>query len=126
MSLYPKTGVEKLVIATGSTPRTPMWLKGTELENVFTVPKSKSYVDGMLGCLQDSQRVVVIGAGFIGVELADQLNKMKKDVVLVEILPHVLGLAFDEPIAKEAEALLLEHGISLKTGTGTGMKDPSF
>jgi NADPH-dependent 2,4-dienoyl-CoA reductase/sulfur reductase-like enzyme len=109
---------EKLVIATGSTPRVPKWLKGAELGNVFTVPKAKAYLDAMLTCVKNSARIVVVGAGFIGVELADQLARMGKEVTLVELLPHVLGLAFDEPIAIEAEVLLSEAGVSIKTGTG--------
>ncbi len=36
---------EKLVFATGSTPKIPKWLPGTELDNVFTVPKDKDYLD---------------------------------------------------------------------------------
>jgi NADPH-dependent 2,4-dienoyl-CoA reductase/sulfur reductase-like enzyme len=109
---------EKLVFATGSTPRVPKWLKGAELKQVFTVPKAKTYLDEMLTCLKGSQRIVVVGAGFIGVELADQLGRLGKDVTLVELLPHVLGLAFDEPIAVEAARLLTTAGVSIKTGTG--------
>lgn len=109
---------EKLVLATGSSPRVPKWLRGADLKKVFTVPKAKTYLDEMLNCVKENQRIVVVGAGFIGVELADQLARMGKDVTLVELLPHVLGLAFDEPIATEAEGLLSEAGVSIKTGTG--------
>ena len=58
---------EKLVIATGSLPVVPRWLKGTALENVFTVRKDKEYIDKVLAKLADCEKVVTIGGGFIGV-----------------------------------------------------------
>ncbi len=74
---------EKLVIATGSTPFVPSSIKGTELENVFTVPKNKVYLDMFFEKIKNCQTVAVVGAGFIGVELSDELNKRGMDVTLV-------------------------------------------
>ena len=109
---------DKLIMATGSTPKVPGWLKGATLPGVFTVPKNKDYLDAMLGSLRKGATVAVIGAGFIGVELAEQLRAMPMNVYLVEVLPHVLGLAFDEEIAVEAEAILTNLGVQLRTGVG--------
>lgn len=111
-------GYEKLIIASGSIPNSPGWLKGADLENVFTVPKDKVYLDSTQLTMNGLKKVVIIGGGFIGVELSDELNKAGKDVTLVEILPHVLGLAFDEEIAIEAEGILKERGVKLITGNG--------
>lgn len=107
---------DKLVLGTGSIPNIPAWLGGTDLENVFTVPKDKVYLDEMQKKLKDCKKVVTIGAGFIGVEISDELNKLGKEVTLVEKLPHVLGLAFDEDISSTAETLLKTRGINLLTG----------
>jgi len=107
---------EKLVIATGSTPFVPGSLKGADLENVFTVPKVKSYLDEMQVKLSDLKNIVVIGAGFIGVELSDELNKLGKNVTLIELLPNILGAAFDKDIAVEAEETLKERGVNIITG----------
>lgn len=114
------TGIrfEKLVLATGSVPKTPTWLKGAELENVFTIPKDKIYLDEMESKLERCKKVVTIGGGFIGVELSDELIKKDKDVTLVEILPHILGLAFDEELAVRAEEILKSNGVKIKTGSG--------
>jgi len=111
-----RIGYEKLVLGTGSLPKKPKWLKGIDLENVFTVPKNKVYLDEMQKKLSGAKKIVTIGAGFIGVEISDELNKAGKDVTLIEKLPHVLGLAFDEDISLQVEELLKERGVKLMTG----------
>ena len=111
-------GFEKLVLATGSTPVVPRWLKGTELKNVFTIPKNKEYIDKILEKLKDCKKVVTIGGGFIGVEMSDEINKTGKDVTIVEILPHILALVFDEEIAVNAEEIIKARGVKIKTGAG--------
>jgi len=111
-----KIKYEKLVLGTGSTPKKPAWLKGRDLENVFTVPKDKAYLDEMQKKLEGVKKVVAIGAGFIGVEISDELNKAGKEVTLIEKLPHILGLAFDEDISSRAEKLLKERGVKVMTG----------
>lgn len=109
---------DKLIIATGSHPLVPEWLKGKDKENVFTVPKAKDYLDAIQTKLNSCNKVVVVGAGFIGIEISDELNKIGKKVTLVEILPKVLGAAFDGEFAAEAESCLKNRGIELKTGVG--------
>jgi NADH oxidase (H2O2-forming) len=109
---------DKLVFATGSDTKVPKWLKVTDKENVFTVPKDKEYLDSALAKLKDCKKIVTIGGGFIGVEVSDELNKCGKDVTIVEILPHVLALAFDEEIAVKAEETLKSRGVKIKTGAG--------
>ncbi|OOC41998.1 FAD-dependent oxidoreductase [Thermosipho sp. 1074] len=107
---------EKLILATGSKPFIPN-IPGKDLENVFYVPKNKEYLDEMLEALKGSNKVVVIGAGFIGVEISDQLAHIGKDVTLVEILPHILGKAFDSDIANIAQKELESMGIKVLTNT---------
>jgi NADPH-dependent 2,4-dienoyl-CoA reductase/sulfur reductase-like enzyme len=109
---------EKLILGTGSLPVVPRWLKGTELKNVFTIPKNKVYLDEAHGILEGLNKVVVIGAGFIGVEVSDELNKAGKDVTLVELLPNILGATFDVEFASEAEKLLASRGVKIKTNCG--------
>ncbi len=109
---------EKLILATGSIPTKPKWLKGANLENVFTIPKNKEYLDKIIVKLNDCKKIVTIGGGFIGVEISDELNKTDKDVTLVEILPQILALVFDDEVAACAEEILISRGIALKTGSG--------
>ena len=109
---------EKLVFATGSITKVPGWLKGADKKNVFTVPKDKEYLDNILEKLKGCKKVVTIGGGFIGVEISDELNKAGKDVTIVEILPHVLSLAFDKEIAEKAEETLKNRGVKVVSGVG--------
>ncbi len=109
---------EKLILALGSKPTLPKWLKGAELENVFTIPKNKIYLDDMLSKLSSAKRITVIGAGFIGVEVSDELNKKDYEVTLVEIEKTILSRAFDEEFGKIAEDHLKERGLNVITAKG--------
>lgn len=113
-----KISYQKLVIATGSTPMKPKWLQGAELENVFVVPKDREYLDDMKNKLAKAKNIAVIGAGFIGVELSDELNKHGYHVTLVEKMPGILNLAFDSEVAEKIHELLVSRGIHIITGKG--------
>jgi len=109
---------EKLVIATGSIPLKPKWLVGGEKENVFVIPKDKIYLDEMVKKISSCKKVVVIGAGFIGVEFSDELAKRGHEVMLVEKLPDILMLAFDKELSKKIEEILAARGVKIVTGNG--------
>jgi NADH oxidase (H2O2-forming) len=113
-----KIGYQKLVIATGSTPMKPKWLKGADLDNVFVIPKDKIYLDEMKNKLGRLKNIAVIGAGFIGVELSDELTKHGYKVTLIEKLPHILNLAFDQEIAEKIHEMLVNRGVTIITGKG--------
>ncbi len=109
---------DKLVLATGSIPLKPKWLVGGEKENVFVIPKDKIYLDEMKNKLASHKKIVVIGAGFIGVEFSDELIKNKFEVTLVEKLPDILSLAFDAELSKKIEEILIIRGVKIITGNG--------
>jgi len=109
---------DKLILATGSMPSKPRWLKGRDLENVFTIPKNKVYLDQLVDTMKSLKKIIVVGAGFIGVEVSDELNKRGFEVTLVEKEPHILALAFDEDIAVDAENVLKERGVNVVNGVG--------
>lgn len=113
-----KIGYEKLVIATGSTPVKPKWLKGADLENVMVVPKDKTYLDAMKSKMAGVKNIAVIGAGFIGVEFSDELRKAGMNVTLIEKQPHILSLAFDVELSEKIHAMLTERGVNVITGIG--------
>jgi NADPH-dependent 2,4-dienoyl-CoA reductase/sulfur reductase-like enzyme len=108
----------KLILALGSIPTKPAWLKGGDLERVFTIPKNKVYLDKMLDQLKDLKEIIVIGAGFIGVEVSDELNKRGYHVTLLEIEKAILNRAFDDEFGVLAQEHLEERGIKVITGKG--------
>ena len=107
-----------LIIATGSKPIVPKWLKGVDKENVFTIPKNKVYLDELHKKLKNFKKVVIVGAGFIGVEVADEMNQNGYNVSLIEIMPRILGTAFDDEFAQVAEEKLSQRGVNVKTNVG--------
>ncbi len=108
-------GYERLVLGTGSLPRQATFITGAGLKNVFYVPKDKVYLDGVLQQLENCKKIAVIGAGFIGVEVADELAQNHKQVTLIERLPTILPLAFDADVANRVEQLLAERGVIVRT-----------
>ena len=109
---------DRLILALGSIPVVPKWLKGTDLGNVYTIPKDKEYLDQLKEELNGYQKIVIVGGGFIGIEVADEMNKLGKNVTIVEVLPHVLEAAFDEEYAIRAEAILESRGVKVRSGDG--------
>lgn len=106
---------EKLVIATGSTPWIPNFIQGTELENVFTIPKNKVYLDQLSAITSSMTKIAVIGAGFIGVEVSDEFVKRGKEVILIESRENILGGTFDEEACAQAEEILTKDGVKIMT-----------
>lgn len=109
---------EKLIFATGSIPTIPKWLKGGDLKNVFAIPKDKLYLDEMHAKLKPLKKIITIGAGFIGVEMSDEMNKAGWDVTLVEVEPSILSKAFDKEFGDKAEELLKSRGVKVITNKG--------
>ncbi len=108
---------EKLIVSTGSKPFVPSFIKGTELENVFIVPKNQNYLDAFQSKIKDLKKVAVIGAGFIGVELSDELNKNNKEVLLIEAQKNILCASFDQETSLIAEDLLEKRGVEILSDT---------
>ncbi len=106
---------DKLILATGSKPVFPP-IPGRDLDGVFTVPKNYDVVKKLRERIEKAENVVVVGGGFIGVEFSDEISSLGKKVTIVEMLPHVLGKAFDPEFAAMAEEVLVEKGVSIKTG----------
>ncbi len=107
---------EKLIFATGSIPFVHKSFEDAlELENVFTVDKRFDEVQRLKTYLEGKNKIVVVGTGFIGVELAEQLKSVGKDVTIVGGR-HVLANSFDVDMAIKAEEIMKEKGINLALG----------
>jgi NADPH-dependent 2,4-dienoyl-CoA reductase/sulfur reductase-like enzyme len=109
-----KLGYRRLVLATGARPLIPP-IPGCEAENVTAV---RSLAD--LGRLREfasaGRRAVVVGAGYIGVEIAVALREYGLDVSIVERLPSVMGATAEPEITEPLTTTLLERGVLLHLG----------
>jgi NADH oxidase (H2O2-forming) len=107
---------EKLIIATGSLPiQVP--IEGVNLLGVYEIRKDVEYLKKLKEALVKTEKVVIIGGGFIGIEMADEIKKMGKKVTIVETLPHCLEMAFDEEFCVQMEEKLTQKGIQIFTNT---------
>lgn len=107
---------EKLIFATGSTPTIPTFIKGNDLEGVEFIKKSYNYIEQLKTKTDKAKNIVIIGGGFIGVEVAEQLAKFEdKNVSLVEMEEFCLYRAFSKDVAQKVDEILQKTEINLLT-----------
>jgi NADPH-dependent 2,4-dienoyl-CoA reductase/sulfur reductase-like enzyme len=104
---------DKLILATGSLPIAPT-IEGTDLKNVQYVKlfqNAKEVIDK----LHDGviRNVVVVGAGYIGVELAEAFNRIGKKVTLIDTASTCLSGYYDREFTDIMSKNLESHGIKL-------------
>lgn len=116
---------ERLVWAAGGTPRR-LLCAGNDLAGVHTI-RSIADVDRLVAELPSVRRVVVVGGGYIGLEVAAVLHKLGKTVVLLEGLDRVLARVAGEPLSRFYEAEHRGHGVDVRLGVSVerieGSKD---
>lgn len=104
---------DRLILATGAAPiRPPM--EGLELPGVFQL-RSMQDTDRMFSHLPGVSRAVVVGAGFIGLEMVENLRHRGIQVDLVELSPQVLP-PLDREMTQPIEAALRQHEVGLHLG----------
>lgn len=107
---------DKLILSPGAKPFVPPTEGLGEATNVFTL-RNVPDVDAITDYIEQNQpeKATVIGAGFIGLEMAENLHHRGLDVTVVEMAPHVLP-PFDEEMAAYITNELEEKGVKLYTG----------
>ncbi|MEO2152560.1 MAG: FAD/NAD(P)-binding oxidoreductase, partial [Thermococcus sp.] len=63
---------EKLVLATGSKPAKPDF-PGVDLEGIYTVPKDYEYLKKLRERVEEAEKIVIVGGGFIALEVGDEI-----------------------------------------------------
>jgi NADPH-dependent 2,4-dienoyl-CoA reductase/sulfur reductase-like enzyme len=106
---------DALVIATGAHPRTLPGLP--DLEGVFLL-RTRDDCLRLRAALAARPRVVVVGAGFIGSEVAATCHGLGLNVTVVEALPVPMVRAIGEQMGQRCTRLHLDHGVNLRLGTG--------
>ena len=106
---------DKLILAPGAAPLIPDVL-GVRAQGVHSLRNIED-MDRILAQLPSVKKVAVVGAGFIGLEVAEQLKERGLDVTLVEKIGQVLP-PLDTEMAEPLRRELLRHGIKLISGSG--------
>ncbi len=108
---------ERLILATGSLPG-HLPVPGFDKDGAFPILKDIPHLEALQKRLQTAKHVVVIGGGFIGIEFADEIQKLGgKTLTILELAPHCLSLAYDEEFCVEMEAAVQSRGINIRTNT---------
>ena len=105
---------DKLIITSGSWPIIPSNIEGIDLENVLLC-KNYNHANEIIERSKSVKRVVVVGAGYIGVELVEAFRDNGKEVILVDAEDRILSKYFDKEFTDVAEESFREKGIVLAT-----------
>ncbi len=111
-----KAPYDQLILATGSQPIVPP-IPGVTLENVQLV-KLYQHADEVIKKLESPaiQNIAVVGAGYIGVELAEAFKRNGKNVTLIDIADTCLPVYYDTPFTDLMKQNLGDNGIKLAFG----------
>lgn len=107
---------DKLILATGSLPIAPS-VPGKNLEGIHFLKlfQEGQAVDKEIS-KEEVKTVAVVGAGYIGVEIAEACKRRGKEVLLFDTESTSLASYYDEEFAKDMDKNLAEHGIELHYG----------
>jgi len=107
---------DKLVVATGSKPAMPD-LPGSSLQGIFTFTRIKD-ANGIREMIRERQirKAVIVGAGLIGLEMAEALAARGLEVTILEALDRALPKLLDPEIAAYLEKHLRDKGVRLLAG----------
>jgi len=101
---------DKLIYAPGARPWVPP-INGVDKEGVFTVRTVEDAV-AIREYANNAKKVLVVGAGAIGVEMAYALSKRNLEVTVVEMMEHAFPTAIDRDMAKYVDEWLNKEGIN--------------
>jgi len=107
---------EHLVLATGATPR-PLPLPGHELEHVHLLRSAENAL-AIKETLQPGRRVVIVGGGFIGLEVAASARRLGCHVTVFEAQDRILSRSLPEAAARAVAQVHEEEGVDIRPGVG--------
>lgn len=108
---------DRLLLAPGARPVRPP-IEGIGDERILTLRNVRD-ADLIRSAATKAgvRRAVIVGGGFIGVEMAENLRRLGLEVTLVEALPHILA-PFDSDMVVQVERELRANGVNLALGDG--------
>jgi NADPH-dependent 2,4-dienoyl-CoA reductase/sulfur reductase-like enzyme len=102
---------EKLLIATGATPRR-LQVPGADLDGVFRL-RTLQDSERIRAAARSAERAVVVGGGFIGMEVAASLRQLGLGVTLVHMGEGLFDLLGSPELSQQLLALYREHGVEV-------------
>jgi NADPH-dependent 2,4-dienoyl-CoA reductase/sulfur reductase-like enzyme len=102
---------DKLILTTGSWPIQPK-IEGYELENIL-LSKNFQHSNTIIEKAKEAKNIVVIGAGYIGVELVEAFEMDGKKVTLIDAEERILSKYLDKEFTDLAENTFKEKGVKL-------------
>ncbi|SDS31145.1 NADPH-dependent 2,4-dienoyl-CoA reductase, sulfur reductase [Paenibacillaceae bacterium GAS479] len=105
---------DKLVVTTGSWPIVPD-MEGIKLDNI-QLCKNYFHAKEIIARAEGARRVAVIGAGYIGIELAEAFCELGKEVTLLDNMDRVMAKYLDHEFTEIAEEELTARGIRAALG----------
>jgi len=108
---------DELILSPGASPIVPT-IEGVELDHVFTV-RNVVDIERLSNAIvaKDAKNIAVIGGGFIGVEVAENLRIAGRQVSLVEFAPQILT-PFDEDMVQILHKEMVDQGVNLIVNDG--------
>jgi 3-phenylpropionate/trans-cinnamate dioxygenase ferredoxin reductase subunit len=106
----------KLVLATGTKARL-LPIKGSDKDGVVTL-RSIGDVDAIRDRLSKSQNLVIIGAGYIGLEVAAVARALGKDVCVIEAQDRPMKRVVSETVSDFFAKMHSDNGVQLRLNTG--------
>jgi NADPH-dependent 2,4-dienoyl-CoA reductase/sulfur reductase-like enzyme len=109
-------GYDQLLVATGATPVRPP-VPGMDADGVFgvqTLDHGQQVLDALAD--RDPQRVVVVGAGYIGIEMAEAMKLRGLEVHVVDMAPQPMT-TMDAELGEQIADAMRDMGITLHLGT---------
>ncbi|MCE2715188.1 MAG: FAD-dependent oxidoreductase [Acidibacter sp.] len=107
---------EHLIIATGSHPRR-LKMPGADLAGVHYL-RSLSDADHLRTEVHVGQRAVIIGGGYIGLEVAATLRQLGMEVTVLEMADRVMNRVVAEPVSRYYEREHASHGVKIELDVG--------
>ncbi|WP_112182286.1 MULTISPECIES: FAD-dependent oxidoreductase [Paraliobacillus] len=105
---------DKIIVTTGSWPITPP-IPGGDLNNVVLC-KNYDHAKEIIRRSESVKKVVVVGAGYIGVELVEAFEENEKEVTLIDSEDRILNRYLDEKFTTPVENSFKEKGVNLALG----------
>lgn len=105
---------DKMIITSGSWPIIPP-IEGIDLKNIL-LSKNYNHSNAIIEAAKDSKKIIVVGAGYIGVELVEAFNDQGKEVVLIDAEERILSKYLDKDFTDIAEEAFTDRGIKISTG----------